>query len=158
MKAYFLRAGSVVLAALIAILAVPAPAQASPWQYVFIESQTSGLCAAMLSAADGAAPTQETCLDLAAHLWTFDDSSAGSYRIRNIGTGKCLASAGTTNVQQLACNTTSTAQRWLLQGTGNTFRIRVVAGTNCLIRPAGVVGGLLKLGTCSVNQQWRLLY
>ena len=156
-----LRAALMTAAALITVAILPAPAQASPWVGVWIESQLSGTCVSVPSAVDGVSATQEICEDLGTQLWTFEDVTSGRYRIRSLGTGKCLTGVGTTTgapVQQFACGS-GTDQQWTLTGSGNTFRIVNVTSGKCLARPGKDPGTQLVQGTCLISlAQWQLLF
>lgn len=154
-----------VLAMMVTCLAAVAwatPASASPWVSVWVQSSFADACASVPSSADGVSPTQESCVDVGSQLWTFDDAGiGGTYRIRNVGTGKCLAANGLVSgspVQQFPCAST-TSQRWTLNGSGNTFRIVSVSSGHCLARTDTVLGSPLVHGTCTLlRAQWTLYY
>ncbi|GHJ43525.1 hypothetical protein Cs7R123_08670 [Catellatospora sp. TT07R-123] len=158
------RVPQVLLAALVALSATAlpaAPAHADSWSAVFIESHLSGTCVAVPDATEGAAATQEICVDLGTQLWNVTEIATGKYRISSFGTGKCLAGVGTVTgspVQQLTCNG-GTAQQWNGGGSGNTFRFTNVASGKCLTRPSKDPGTALIQGSCvPLNAQWQLLF
>lgn len=151
-----MRRTALVAAMSLLITLLPAPAQASPWTHVWMENTPAGLCLSIPHAGEGAVPTQETCVDVGNQLWTFEDTTvAGRYRLRNTGTGHCLAANGTFAVHQLICGV-GTLQQWTLTGSGNSFRVMNVAVGKCIARQAS---GAIVLGSCTIFvAQWRLLF
>lgn len=138
------------------------PASASTWNYVWIQSTTSEVCASATVPADQTPITQEACFEDIRQLWTFETVSSTHYRVRNNGSGKCLSTANGTVVGtpliQVTCSTAFT-QRWSLIGSGFTFRISNQATGSCIQRPNELAGSTLVQGMCNLERtRWQLLF
>jgi len=138
---------------------------------VTMEGNASGKCLEAVPGQghnDGPVYLQNCDPGYAWQQWTIIQGAGSANPVlRNVGSGHCLATTGTTGIQQVNCNTTTDAsQRWWVNGSGalhpdgaSVYTLQNSGSGKCLatVPGQGVPGGPVVQASCNRNdsyQQW----